>query len=73
MCVRSVAVCLSSLRLLLQNITGSVDSEQQTFIAHGSGGWKCEIRVPARSGEDLILGGRLPFVSSLGRRGPGAL
>ena len=50
---------------------------QQTFISHGSGGWKSEIRVVARSGsnEDRLPGGGLPTshcVLTMQKRGKGA-
>lgn len=43
--------------------TGCLETKE---VCHRSGGWKSEVRVPARSGEGPLLGCRFLVVSSHG-------
>lgn len=46
------------LRLLHRITIDWAANKQETLISHSSGGWRAEIRVPARagSGEDALCG-----------------
>lgn len=53
--LREVPVCLSQLP---HSPTDGGDYQQQGFVSHGSGGWKCEILESpwSGSGEGLLIG-----------------
>ena len=66
---QNAAYLSESVQAAQQNTADWAVCKQQKFISHGFGGWNLEIRVGAWLGGDPLLGFRLLFESSYGRRG----